>query len=173
MATHAETHRSSEAIQIHNEHYSPSNHDVKCDLLTMSHVLEHIPEPIDFLKKIRSSILNPGGTIFLEVPNEPSIWVEQQIKWQRQGLGHLNYFTPASLERLLRDAGYANPISRECGKLVSKHMRDTQPQSAYWQRVWRKLRRIIPTPHTLPDYKSVGGLWPRIYLQIIAFNPST
>src|SRR5262249_1802425 len=32
------------------------------------HVLEHVPEPIDFLNKI-AQLLEPGGRIFIEVPN--------------------------------------------------------------------------------------------------------
>ncbi len=38
------------------------------DLITLIHVLEHIPAPSDFLKSLER-LLNPGGIIFVEVPN--------------------------------------------------------------------------------------------------------
>jgi 2-polyprenyl-3-methyl-5-hydroxy-6-metoxy-1,4-benzoquinol methylase len=38
------------------------------DLITMQHVLEHIPDPVDLLRHVRE-LLNPGGLLFVQVPN--------------------------------------------------------------------------------------------------------
>ena len=170
MATHAKSRRSSESREIHNQHYSPREHPIKADLITMSHVLEHIPEPLDFLSILRANSLSSGGILFLEVPNEPSQWVKSQIDWQRKGLGHVNYFTRQSLEFLLERAGFAHSVSRECGKLVTSHMSAARPTTSLNQRLWRKMRRFLPAAVPLPDYQAEGGTSPRIYLQTLAFN---
>lgn len=41
----------------------------KFDLIILSHVLEHTPNPINFLKKVKS-ILNSNGFIYIEIPYE-------------------------------------------------------------------------------------------------------
>lgn len=40
----------------------------KFDIVWMSHVFEHLVEPIQFLKRLQKS-LKPGGILFIEVPN--------------------------------------------------------------------------------------------------------
>ena len=171
MAAHAIANRSANSIDIRNEHYSPAKHSLECDLITMSHVLEHIPEPVEFLSMLGRKTLASGGFLFLEVPNEPDFWVDAQVRRGTRGLGHLNYFTRSSLEDLLKKAGFVNPISRECAKSVREHMSTTQPPESLWQRASRRLRRIIPARPSLPDYKAEGGSEPRIYLQVIASKP--
>jgi len=39
------------------------------DLITMSHVLEHLPEPLEYLEDIVNRYLKPGGHFVIEVPN--------------------------------------------------------------------------------------------------------
>lgn len=43
--------------------------DIKFDVITLFHVLEHIEKPIELLKKIKQ-YLKPGGKIIIEVPND-------------------------------------------------------------------------------------------------------
>src|SRR3954452_16182594 len=38
------------------------------DVITMQHVLEHVPEPVDLLSRL-GRLLNPGGLLFIQVPN--------------------------------------------------------------------------------------------------------
>ncbi len=70
----------------------------KFDLITVAHVLEHVPDPVPFLRLLRERALRPDGHILIEVPNlyghscfEP---------------GHLVSFTSTTLERALQAAGY-------------------------------------------------------------------
>ncbi len=42
------------------------------DILTLFHVLEHMPDPFRYLKTLRN-LLKPGGTIFVQVPNSASL----------------------------------------------------------------------------------------------------
>ena len=39
------------------------------DLVTMAHVLEHLPDPVGYLRTIREHMLEPAGRLLVEVPN--------------------------------------------------------------------------------------------------------
>jgi SAM-dependent methyltransferase len=39
------------------------------DLLSMAHVLEHLPDPVGYLLHLRDTLLDPAGWLLLEVPN--------------------------------------------------------------------------------------------------------
>ncbi len=78
------------------------------DLITMFHVLEHLPAPHQALTTIHRA-LAPGGCLLVQVPNLAS-W---QFHWfGRRWTGidiprHLIDFTPASLKRILIDTGFS------------------------------------------------------------------
>ena len=68
------------------------------DLVTMSHVLEHLPDPVGYLRRLRQTRLAEGGWLLVEVPNlfgHPSL-----------ELPHLYAFHPATLRATLEVAGY-------------------------------------------------------------------
>jgi SAM-dependent methyltransferase len=78
------------------------------DAVTLSHVIEHMHEPARELAHIRR-LLGPGGLLWIATPNLDALGYR---KFGRDWLGldpprHLVLFTPASLDRLLRDAGFA------------------------------------------------------------------
>jgi len=68
------------------------------DLVILSHVLEHVTDPLKLLKKIRSS-LRPDGLIFIEVPC-------QDFLHKRIDEPHLLFFDKRSMEALLHQAGF-------------------------------------------------------------------
>lgn len=68
------------------------------DLITMAHVLEHLRGPVEELSGIRSRLLRPAGWLLLEVPN-----LLCHKSFER---AHLHAFTPETLERTLRAAGF-------------------------------------------------------------------
>jgi len=75
----------------------------------MSLVLEHIPHPIEFLKKY-ISFVGRNGSLMAIVPNEFSP-LQEQIKYNGfVNKVHVNYFTPESLRNVINrafsDAGY-------------------------------------------------------------------
>jgi hypothetical protein len=77
------------------------------ELLIFSHVLEHIPEPREFLAQHRKH-LAPGGSFYLEVPLE-----YQGSYLKRRGIplgGHVNYFTMPSLKRLAAEIGMSQIV---------------------------------------------------------------
>jgi SAM-dependent methyltransferase len=70
------------------------------DLLIMSHVLEHVTEPVDFILTA-SSYLRPGGALFVEVPF-------RDYHYKSIDEPHLLFFNKISLEFLLDKTGYEN-----------------------------------------------------------------
>jgi SAM-dependent methyltransferase len=69
------------------------------DLMTMIHVLEHIPDPKSFLRGLRDK-LNPEGLLLIEVPNYSRNPFDLVIA------DHSTHFSPATLSSVVQDAGY-------------------------------------------------------------------
>jgi 2-polyprenyl-3-methyl-5-hydroxy-6-metoxy-1,4-benzoquinol methylase len=80
----------------------PRNHD-RFDLVTLSHVFEHLNDPITYLNKL-ASVIKPGGHLFLEVPNEPEEVITHYLRKKRQGIGHLFHYTIKTLFDLIESA---------------------------------------------------------------------
>lgn len=77
------------------------------DVITMSHVIEHVHEPRDVLQAVHR-LLRPGGVLWLETPNLNSLGHQRYGRHWR-GLEpprHLVLFHWGSLERLLHEMGY-------------------------------------------------------------------
>jgi SAM-dependent methyltransferase len=82
------------------------------DLISMSHMLEHIPDPIQYLQMIRRDWLTPNGYVLVEVPN--------LFGHQSYELAHLLAFSARTLKQTLQMAGFeicalkahGNPRSR-------------------------------------------------------------
>ncbi|HXG60971.1 MAG TPA: class I SAM-dependent methyltransferase [Planctomycetota bacterium] len=74
------------------------------DVVVMNHVLEHVQDPVDFLRAARRR-LRPGGVLHVAVPNVACI--EALFPgWNCYLPCHLSYFTPQSLSQTLRRAGF-------------------------------------------------------------------
>lgn len=78
------------------------------DVITASHVIEHVPEPAAFLAQCRA-LLRPGGRLVLKTPNARSYGARRYgAAWR--GLEpprHLHIFTAPSLTSCARKAGFA------------------------------------------------------------------
>ena len=72
------------------------------ELWLMTHVLEHLHDPLATLQRIHSSPAD-GGWVLVEVPlfDRPELFPPGYLSFE-----HLNYFREATLVRLLRSAGY-------------------------------------------------------------------
>lgn len=82
------------------------------DLVTMMHVLEHLPDPLATLREIRQELLTSNGALLIEVPN---FYAHDSYE-----LAHLSCFTPHSLKEILRLAGYEVKAFRKHGHPRSK-----------------------------------------------------
>jgi len=68
------------------------------DVISMSHVLEHIAEPAQLLELLRSRLLGEHGTLLLEVPN---VYGSESYE-----IAHLLCFSPETLQLLLERSGF-------------------------------------------------------------------
>jgi SAM-dependent methyltransferase len=68
------------------------------DLVTMAHVLEHIPDPVRYLQTLREEWLSPEGHILIEVPN---LFGHTTLEF-----AHLTAYSATTLRRVLHRAGY-------------------------------------------------------------------
>ena len=82
------------------------------DLVHLSHVLEHLANPLAVLGRIRA-LLAPAGVLIIEVPNELEnlyVRLRRASGWLRPypvRSTHITFFTPQSLRRMLERAGFA------------------------------------------------------------------
>ena len=86
------------------------------DAVTMTDVLEHIPDPRSALRRAHA-LLAAGGWIAVKVPNAPVQRIKERVRsWLRPGyqpaladnLVHVNHFGPASMRRALEREGFAD-----------------------------------------------------------------
>jgi len=80
-------------------------------LVVSRHVLEHMPEPVDFLRSIDSAVAPHGSCpVFVEVPD--LTWIVRREAFWDFCYEHCNYFTPASVAEAFRRAGLGDPVTR-------------------------------------------------------------
>ena len=71
------------------------------DVVTMFEVLEHLPNPVNFIVRA-AEIVKPGGLIYLTTPNYNSFDRRLQgIYWPVIHREHLTYFTPQILHEII------------------------------------------------------------------------
>ena len=68
------------------------------DLISMAHVLEHITNPVAYLRKLRKRYLHPKGNLLIEVPN-----VYEHDSFE---IAHLVSFCKRTLRETLKKAGF-------------------------------------------------------------------
>ena len=90
--------------------------DIPFDLICLRHVLEHLPDCLLAMRKLRN-LLQPGGHILIEIPNVESVSKKVKRFLTNTGLrrakypagmviGHANEFCRASFEYLLKETGF-------------------------------------------------------------------
>ncbi len=81
------------------------------NVVTMLNVLEHVPDPVGFLKTIKR-LLAPSGKVVIRVPNdftEFQLCVQRHLKkkpWWIAVPDHINYFTLDSLSSVMKSLGF-------------------------------------------------------------------
>ena len=78
------------------------------DVITMRHVLEHLPDPGRSLAEVYR-LLRAGGSVLLETPNIESLQARFfKARWFHLDIPrHLYHFAPATLQALLQKAGFS------------------------------------------------------------------
>ena len=86
----------------------------KYDIINLSHVLEHVQDPMKMLKKI-IDLLEDHGSLTLEVPNSNS-WemkIFKSIYIHIDSPRHIHHFNKKSLSILLSNAGFSSESNCE------------------------------------------------------------
>jgi len=81
---------------------------MKFDVITMWDVLEHIDSPVKYISKL-TSYLNPGGTIFVQIPTSDSLAAKiMRDKCNMfDGIEHLTLFSKKSLQRCFAQSSFS------------------------------------------------------------------
>lgn len=69
-----------------------------CDLISLIHVLEHLPDPVRYLAHLRQKLLKPDGALLIEVPN---LYGHDCFE-----VAHLSSFSAHTLNETLYQAGF-------------------------------------------------------------------
>ncbi len=80
----------------------------KFDLITLIHVLEHLHDPVGYLRKLWMDWLRPGGWLLIEVPN--------LLGHQALEFSHLYAFTPETIGETLRRSGFRVRVEKVHGE---------------------------------------------------------
>ncbi len=112
----------SKSISVQTEPYGRAQGELNPDLVCMRHVLEHVAEPTDFLRDVRST-MRDGVPIYVEVPNvlytlrDGGVW---DLVYE-----HCSYFSASSLQSVLQLSGFEVTQVREAfsGQFLCAHAR--------------------------------------------------
>lgn len=109
----------------------------KFDWVSLIHVLEHLPDPVETLRTIRRQVLSDQGVLLLEVPN---FYVHDSYE-----LAHLACYTPHTLREVVRQAGFKVLFSYGHGVPRSSRL------NLYLTLVAQPLPDDVPLPGIKPD----------------------
>jgi len=129
------------------------------DVITISHVIEDVPEPVKFLREARR-LLKSGGKIVIVTPNLQSLGARLfGTDWYcLDPPRHLVLLTPRSLGLILEKAGFScyniNSATRKARKVLRKwlllrktgffsHEREDVLTNSLWTRLWTKLFEML------------------------------
>ena len=82
--------------------FEPSLFGSDAKLVVLRHVLEHLDEPVAFLKQLRDAM--PDAPLYVEVPDLG--WILREGAFWDFCYEHCNYFTPHSLAATMAEAGF-------------------------------------------------------------------
>lgn len=110
----AARHTGAPVHQVNAQTLAQSGH--RFAAVTLTDVLEHIPEPVALLSTI-AGLLEPGGWLAVKVPCGRSQWHKERVLAAllpshrvslADNLVHVNHFSPSSLAKAIEGAGFAS-----------------------------------------------------------------
>lgn len=89
-----------------------SPEEKRFDLVSMIHVLEHIPDPVDYLRELRERFFAKSARLLVEVPN---LYAHDCFE-----VAHLTSFSRETLAQILKKAGFRTFFGERHGLPRSK-----------------------------------------------------
>jgi 2-polyprenyl-3-methyl-5-hydroxy-6-metoxy-1,4-benzoquinol methylase len=130
----------------------------KFDLITMMHVLEHLDNPLDFLKTLRAKWLKTNGYLIIEVPNT---YAHDSFEF-----AHVSAFTPHTFREMMHLAGFKVDLLVKHGKPHSKVF--PLYMIALIRPSQRKIAESIIRPEKLVTAKrQIGMTWRRVVQKLV------
>lgn len=128
------------------------------DVISFSHLLEHLPTPLRFLRQVRS-LLSDRGYVFCEVPNDT------HVDEATNDAPHLVFFNPACLVSAFETVGFQVLAVQTCGRWWGRRWTD-----AFRDLMRRVGMRTVATPprwldravHPHFHYSQGGRQWIRL-----------
>lgn len=91
-------------IKIYKDVFANVKLNEKFDVVILEHLLEHIPNPVDFLLQI-NSLMTENGLLFIETPNSKNYY---QIYDMHRNDEHLFWYNSKNLVNLLNKGKFVN-----------------------------------------------------------------
>jgi len=94
--------------------------DASFDVVTMMHVIEHVPDPTDTLREIHR-VLKPGGMLVMETPRYDTLMFKLLGRRERSLSceGHIYFFTTKTLRAISEKAGFVVEQSDKVGRSLT------------------------------------------------------
>lgn len=108
-----------DVLQMSMREFFATQAGQRWDVINVAYVLEHLPEPVPFLRQLQQH-LNPGGVAIIEVPNEFNPLQKAYLLRHRIAPywihlpEHVNYFDKSSLEHLVKRLGWEILHAESC-----------------------------------------------------------
>ncbi|MCK5579861.1 MAG: class I SAM-dependent methyltransferase [Candidatus Omnitrophica bacterium] len=134
------------------------------DVVILSHIIEHLPDPKMFLKEVVGR-LNPDGVLFVDVPY-------QDYRFKSNVFPHLLFFNEENLRKLFKAVGLRAEVVERFGKDGAKafiNSKGTSPKEKLIVRIVYKLRKWLPASfsvwffdrHLGASFRNPQGIWIR------------
>jgi len=102
-----ERHGETAGVEVRRELFTADTAEaLSCDLLCCRHALEHVADPVAFLRLIHDALAgSPDAPVYIEVPN--GLWTVRDLGVWDLIYEHPQYFSARSLALAMARAGYA------------------------------------------------------------------
>jgi len=112
-------------------------------LVTLFDVIEHIPNPLEFLSILHKKTA-PGGSILLVTPNVDTLSFKiLKNKWPHFVQEHLALYSPQSMHRLLKETGFSPKTHGWAIKYMSIEMLKTHAQHHPHAHFYKPINRLF------------------------------
>jgi SAM-dependent methyltransferase len=131
----------------------------QCDVLIVSHVIEHLERPLEFLHSVRNLQFSH---LIAEVPLEDLLAGKLKALFSdrtRNAAGHVQFFTAESFQRLLSSSGFVILNTRKYVPVLDLGTIRFICRKNGWG-LLRQMRMLVTSRYLLPV---MSPLWSRIY----------